>query len=134
MSPDSKLNILSSELCRSIIAMDKRISFVAIIDESGRVKESQGNNAIIKKLLGTRKEMFFMENALIHRMRKDFNVDLGEVKFTYVERTRRSVFYFPMENQVLLVSFLRAHVNSLMLARSITRLVYKYEKKLKNMS
>ena len=114
--------------------MDNRISFAAIIDEKGRVRESQGNNAIIKKLLGTRKEMFFMENALIHRMRKDFDVDLGEVKFTYVERDRRSIFYFPMENQVLLVSFLRTHVNSLMLARSITRLVCKYEKKLKNTS
>ncbi len=131
---DSKLNMLSSELCRSILALDNHISFVAIIDEKGRVRDSQGNNAIIKKLLGTKKEMFFMENVLMHRMRKDFDVDLGEVKFTYVERSKRSVLYFPMGNQLLLVSFVRTLVNSLTLARSITRLVCRCEKKLKNMS
>jgi hypothetical protein len=131
---DSKLNMLSSELCRSVISMDDHISFVAIIDEKGRVKESQGDNAIIKKLLGTRKEMFFMENALMHRMRTDFDVDLGEVRFTYVERARRSIFYFPMKDQLLLVSFLRTYVNSLSLARSITQLISKYQKKLENIS
>ena len=125
---DLKLNMLSSELCKSILALDNHISFVAIIDEKGRVRESQGNNAIIKKLLGTKKEIFFMENVLMHRMRKDFDVDLGEVKFTYVERSKRSVLYFPMDNQLLLVSFVRTPVNSLTLARSITRLVCRYKK------
>jgi hypothetical protein len=116
---DSKLNMLSSELCRSILSMDDHISFVVIIDEKGRVKESQGDNEIIKKLLGTRKEIFFMENALMHRMRTDFDVDLGEVRFTYVERARRSIFYFPMKDQLLLVS---------------SQLISKYKKKLENIS
>ena len=73
-----------------------------------------------------------MENALIHRMRGDFDVDLGKVRFTYVERTRRGIFYFPMKDRLLLVSFLKMHVNSLMLARSISQLICKYEKKLEN--
>ena len=55
---DSKLNMLSSELCRSIISMDNHVSFVAIIDEKGRVKESQGNNNVIKKLLMLEKRCF----------------------------------------------------------------------------
>ena len=131
---DSKLNVLSSKLCRSVMVMDNHILFVAIIDEKGRVRESQGDNGIIKKLLGGRKEMFFMENALMHRMRTDFDVDLGEVRFTYVERTKRSILYFPMDDKLLLVSFLRTPANSLTLARSIARLVCKYQKKLENIS
>jgi hypothetical protein len=134
MLSDSKLDMLSSELCSSVIAMDSHISFVAIIDEKGRVRQSQGNNAIIKKLLGTKKDMFFMENVLMNRMRADFDVDLGEIRFTYVERSKRSVLYFPLDNQLLIVSFVRTPINSLTLARSITLLVCRYKKKLKKMS
>lgn len=65
-------------------------------------------------------------------MRNDFDMDLGEVRFTYVERAKRGLFYFPIGDQLLLVSFLTKHVNSLMLARRITRLVCRYKKKLEN--
>ena len=47
-----------------------------------------------------------MENALIHRMRGDFDVDLGKVRFTYVERTRRGIFYFPMKRLIITSIFL----------------------------
>lgn len=75
-----------------------------------------------------------MENALRHRMRKEFDGDLGQVRFTYVERAKRGLLSFPMDDQLLLVSFFRRHVNSLSLARSITRLVRRYKNKLQNMS
>jgi hypothetical protein len=126
--------MLSNELCRSIMAMNTYITFVAIINEKGRVDDSQGRNCIIERLPSTRKEMFFMENALRHRMRKEFDEDLGQVMFTYVERARRGLLSFPMDDQLLLVSFLRTHVNSLTLARSIIPLVGRYKKKLENMS
>ena len=131
---NSKLNVLSDELCRTIIAMNNHITFVAVINEKGRVDESQGRNCIIERLPSTRKEMFFMENALRHRMRSEFDDDLGQVRFTYVERAKRGILSFPMDNQMLLVSFLRRHVNSLDLAKSITRLVRRYKKKLENIS
>jgi hypothetical protein len=131
---DSKTNMLSSELCKSVIAMNNHIEFVAIIDKRGRIRESQGRSSAIKKLTSTSKEIFFMENALVYRMRKDFDESLGELRFTYVERARRGLFYFPMADQLLLVSFLRIHVNSLTLARSITQLVSKYKKKLEKIS
>ncbi|MDE1826759.1 MAG: hypothetical protein KGH83_04135 [Thaumarchaeota archaeon] len=131
---NSKLNMLSNELCRSIIAMNSHITLVAIINEKGTADESQGCNCIIEKLPSTRKEMFFMENALMHRMRKEFDLDLGQVRFTYVERAERGLFSFPMYDQLLLVSFLRTHVNSLTLAGSIEPLVDRYKKELENMS
>lgn len=131
---NSKLNMLSNELCRSIISMNNHITLVAIINEKGMVDESQGCNCIIERLPSTKKEMFFMENALMHRMRKEFELDLGQVRFTYVERAERGLFSFPIYDQLLLVSFLRAHVNSLTLVESIAPLVDRYKKELENMS
>ncbi|MFZ1076920.1 MAG: hypothetical protein WAN47_05780 [Nitrosotalea sp.] len=114
--------------------MNNHITFVAIINEKGRVDASQGRNSIIEILPSTRKEMFFMENALRHRMRKEFDGDLGQVRFTYVERTKRGLLSFSMDEQLLLVSFLRTHVNSMTLAKSIARLIDAYKKRLKNTS
>lgn len=114
--------------------MDGHIKFVAIIDEKGRVEESQGHSSIIEKLSNARKEIFFMENALVHRMSKEFNEDLGKVGFSYLERARKGLISFPMNDQLLLVFFLRTHVNYSTLAKNITRLVRKYEKKLENIT
>jgi len=131
---DSRLNMLSNELCKSIIAMNNQITFVAVISEKGRVEESCSRNCIIERLPRIRREMFFMENALRHRMRTEFDNELGQVGFTYVERTKRGLLSFPIGEQLLLVSFFRTRVNSLSLAKSIARLVDKYKKKLKNIS
>ncbi|MGI0073443.1 MAG: DUF6659 family protein [Nitrosotalea sp.] len=112
--------------------MNNKITFVAVINEKGRIEESQSRNSIIEKLPSIRKEMFFMENALRHRMREDFDGDLGPVRFTYVERAKRGLLSFPMDDKLLLVSF-RTSVNSLLLAKSIMQLIRRYEKKLSNM-
>jgi hypothetical protein len=131
---NSELNILSDKLCKSIMTMNNHISFVAIIDQKGRIEESQGRDCIIEKLPDTRKEVFFMENALIHRMRKEFYQDFGKVRFTYLEMSRNGLFSFPIDNEkLLLVYFLRIHVNSPMLANRITRQIRKYVKKLEDL-
>jgi hypothetical protein len=129
---NSNVSMLENELCTSIMQMDTHIRFVAIIDEKGRVEESQGRSSIMEKLSNARKEMFFMENALVHRMSKEFDEDLGKVGFSYLERSRRGLISFPMDDQLLLVFFLRTHLNSSTLAKNITRLVHKYKKKLEN--
>ena len=130
----SKFNLLSNELCSSIIAIDNHITFVAIINENGMVDESQSRNCIIDKLPKTRKEMFFMENALRHRMREEYDGDLGQERFTYVERDKRGLLSFPLNNQLLLISFLRNHVKPIVLANRITHLVHRYQQKLKDKS
>ncbi|MGC1425348.1 MAG: DUF6659 family protein [Nitrosotalea sp.] len=128
------MNILENELCKSIMQMDDHIRFVAIINEKGRIEESQGHNSIIEKLSNVRKEMFFMENALVYRMSKEFDEDLGKVGFSYSERAGSGLVSFPMDDQLLLVFFLRTHVDYSMLTKNITQLVRKYVKKLENIS
>jgi hypothetical protein len=131
---NSKYNNLSNELCNSIIATSPKITSVAIISDKGRVEEFQCRNCVIEKLSSTSKEMFFMENALILRMGKEFDEDLGTGRFTYVERNRRGFLSFPMNDRLVLVSFLTYNIHSLMLAKSITHLIRRYKKKLENMS
>jgi hypothetical protein len=114
--------------------MNNHITFVAVINEKGRIEESQGRNCIIEKLSSTKKEMFFMENALRLRMRREYDEDLGQEGFTYEERAKRGLLSFPLEDHLLLISFFRTRVNSLTLARSITKLIFRYKKKLEKMS
>ena len=131
----SKANVLSDELCQSTLTLNDNILFVGIINQKGRVECSQGHDCTIEKLPNTRKEIFFMENALIHRMRKEFNQDFGQAIFTYLETSRNGLFSFPIdENKLLLVYFSRAHVNSFMLANRITRLICKHVKKLESVN
>lgn len=126
----SKLNVMSYELCKDILTINDNIMFVAVINEKGRIGESQGRDSIIEKLPSIRKEMFLMERALMHRMRQEFDEDLGSVRYTYAEREKRGILSFPMDEQFLLVSFLTC-VDSSSLAKSIIRLIDKCEEKLK---
>ena len=62
-----------------------------------------------KKQLGDRKrdEMLYMELALRVKMRREFDDDLGKVKFSMSFREKLIVMSFPMENDVLMVSMER---------------------------
>jgi hypothetical protein len=62
-----------------------------------------------KKRLGDRKrdEMLYMELALRVKMRREFDDDLGKVKFSMSFREKLIVMSFPMEDDVLMVSMER---------------------------
>lgn len=118
-------------LCKDVLKLSEHITFVSIINERGRIEESQGRNSVIEKLPSIKKEMFLMENALIHRMRKEFDEDLGQVRFTCVDRVKRKLLSIPMEDKLLLVSF-RGPIDSSLLTKKIIRMVHKYKKNLNN--
>jgi len=48
--------------------------------------------------------MLYMELALRVKMRREFDDDLGKVKFSMSFREKLIVMSFPMENDVLMVS------------------------------
>lgn len=127
----SQHQVALNELCKDALKASNHITFVAIINERGRIEESQNRNSIIEKLPNSKKEMFLMENALRHRMRREFDEELGQVRFTYVERVKRKLISIPIEDQLLLVSF-RGTLDSSLLAKKIIRIVNKYKKNLNN--
>lgn len=116
-----------NDLCKAVLKTSNTITFAAIINGKGRIEECHAQDIIIERLDTARKEMFFMENALMHRLRQEFDEDLGQVRFTYVERMRRGFLSFPLEDNLLLVSF-KTSTDSLIMAKSIIHLIHKYKK------
>ena len=94
-------------LCISTQKIDSKVRFAGIINSKGRL--IAGGMAPSIKRLGDRKrdEMLYMELALRVKMRREFDDDLGKVKFSMSFREKLIVMSFPMDNDVLMVSMER---------------------------
>ncbi|MGI0026811.1 MAG: hypothetical protein ACREAD_03095 [Nitrosopumilaceae archaeon] len=117
-----------TELCRSVLKLNKKITFVAVVNEKGKVQESLNFGSIINMMPRERKEIFFMEYSLRHKMREEFNEELGHVRYTYAEREKRGLFSFPMTNNIFLVVACQLEVNPKILATKIISLIMEYQK------
>ena len=94
-------------LCTLVQKIDSKIRFAGVINSKGRLVA--GGMAPSKTRLGDRKrdEMLYMELALRVKMRREFDDDLGKVKFSMSFREKLIVMSFPMEDDVLMVSMER---------------------------
>jgi len=94
-------------LCILVQKIDSKVRFAGIINSKGRLVA--GGMAPSKKRLGDRKrdEMLYMELALRVKMRREFDDDLGKVKFSMSFREKLIVMSFPIEDDVLMVSMER---------------------------
>jgi len=94
-------------LCTLAQKIDSKVRFAGVINSKGRL--IAGGMAPSKKRLGDRKrdEMLYMELALRVKMRREFDDDLGKVRFSMSFREKLIVMSFPMENDVLMVSMER---------------------------
>ena len=94
-------------LCTIVQKIDSKVRFAGVINSKGRL--IAGGMISSKKRLGDRKrdEMLYMELALRVKMRREFDDDLGSVKFSMSFREKLIVMSFPMENDVLMVSMER---------------------------
>ena len=94
-------------MCTLIQKIDSKIRFVGMINSKGRL--IAGGMVPSKTRLGDRKrdEMLYMELALRVKMRREFDDDLGEVKFSMSFREKLIVMSFPMKDDVLMVSMER---------------------------
>ena len=91
-------------LCTLVQKIDSKVRFAGVINSKGRLVA--GGMVQSKTRLGDRKrdEMLYMELALRVKMRREFDDDLGKVKFSMSFREKLIVMSFPMENDVLMVS------------------------------
>ena len=94
-------------LCTLVQKIDSKIRFAGVINSKGRL--IAGGMVSSKKRLGDRKrdEMLYMELALRVKMRREFDDDLGKVRFSMSFREKLIVMSFPMEDDVLMVSMER---------------------------
>jgi len=94
-------------MCTLVQKIDSKVRFAGVVNSKGRL--IAGGMAPSKKRLGDRKrdEMLYMELALRVKMRREFDDDLGKVKFSMSFREKLIVMSFPMEDDVLMVSMER---------------------------
>jgi len=94
-------------LCTLVQKIDSKIRFAGIINSKGRL--IAGGMVPSKTRFGDRKrdEMLYMELALRVKMRREFDDDLGEVKFSMSFREKLIVMSFSMIDDVLMVSMER---------------------------
>ena len=91
-------------MCKKVMDLDSRIRFAGMVNNQGRL--IAGGMKEGKKALEDTKddEMLFMELVLRTKMRKEFDKQLGAVKFAMSYRERAVVMSFPIDEYVMLVS------------------------------
>ena len=97
------------EIVESIINLDPKMRFAAIIDTKGNIREGIMKSG--KTSLKTQKEEehFCQQVAQRRKMRKEFDSTLGKVRYVHVERekvtqmvtyTKKNTVYFTMEPEM----------------------------------
>lgn len=117
----SRYHEVLADLCSSILKSDPKITFVSAINEKGRIEEFQTKGSILDSILAPKREIFFMEYALQHSMKKEYDEDFGQVGYTYERRKKRILFSFPMMNFLLIVGC-KLGINSKSIANKIIQL------------
>ena len=103
----AKIDLL--KMVESMINLDPKMRFAAIIDAKGNIREAIMKSG--KTSLKTQKEEehFCKQVAQRRKMRQEFDRTLGKVRYVHVERekvtqmvtyTKRNIIYFTMEPEM----------------------------------
>ncbi|PHY09150.1 MAG: hypothetical protein CK527_03565 [Nitrosarchaeum sp.] len=109
-----KINLL--KIVESIINLDSKMRFAAIIDIKGNIKEGIMKDG--KTSLKTQKEEehFCKQVAQRRKMRQEFDRTLGKVRYVHVERekvtqmvtyAKKHIVYFTMEPELSITTKIR---------------------------
>ena len=94
-----------SELCETILSVDRCLLFVASVNNQGRITESKfRSDEFLRNLTGEELEMMFMQCALQASMIKDFDGKLGPFKYATIERETITIFLFPFYDRIILLA------------------------------
>lgn len=90
-------------LCQDVKNLDKKIRFAGVINERGRLvaSEMKKNGQMVSE---KDEEMWFMELALRVKMRRDFEDQLGKVKYSMTIREEHVGMNFPIKTDFLYVA------------------------------
>ena len=113
------INTGLANLCDKILCSNKNIHDVVIIDKHGRPFEKKSKTNFIHE---EKNEMLFMGRALEISMGKDFDDDFGKINYTFTERDNLSMFSFPMNEFIILVTS-KSNISPLHVARKIYTLI-----------
>jgi hypothetical protein len=107
----------TEKLCSSILTVNKNIQSVTVINKNGRPIENMTREST-DIIPNKENEMFLMQCALTMSMGRDFDEYLGQIGYTFVARKNLSMFSFPIDNNVILVTS-KANISPISIARKI---------------
>ncbi len=112
-----------SELCETILSVDRCLLFVASVNNQGRITESKfRSDEFLRNLTAEELEMMFMQCALQASMIKDFDSKLGPFKYATIERETITIFLFPFYDRIILLAS-EPHIHSRSLAGKISKII-----------
>ena len=93
-----------AQMCEKVLVLDDKIRFAGVINERGRLVAGGMKKGVESLELEKDDEILFMELALRVRMRREFDRQLGPVKFAMSSRERAIILSFQMDGDVLYVT------------------------------
>ncbi len=97
------------KIVESIIKLDPKMRFAAMIDAKGNIREAIMKSGKTSLKSQKEEEHFCKQVAQRRTMRKEFDRSLGKVRYVHVERekvtqmvvyTKRNIVYFTMEPEM----------------------------------
>ena len=102
-----KIDLL--QIVESIINLDSKMRFAAIIDSKGNIREAIMKVGKTSLKSQKEEEHFCKQVAQRRKMRQEFDKSLGKVRYVHVERekitqmvtyTKKNIVYFTMEPEM----------------------------------
>ena len=92
-----------SKICRLIMELDSRIRFVGVINERGRLVAGGMRDTVNPLESEKDDEMMFLELALRVKMRREFDEQLGKVRFALASREKVLAISVQINSDILYV-------------------------------
>jgi len=92
-----------SDVCKKIMNLNSKIRFAGVINDRGKLVGGGMKDGIEPLESQKDDEMLYMELALRIRMRKEFDKQLGQVKFALAVREKALAMSFLIDSDILYV-------------------------------
>ena len=112
-------------LCSTVLDVNENIQAVSVINKQGRAVHKIARTGTYLPMQEQENEMLLMQTVITMSMGKDFDEPLGEIGYVHVERKNLSLFSFPIDDYIVLVTS-KAAVGSISLARKVATAIRKY--------
>ena len=112
-------------LCNTVLDVNENIQVVSVINKQGRAVHKIARTGTDLPMQEKENEMLLMQTAITISMGRDFDEPLGEIGFVHVERKNLSLFSFPRDDHIVLVTS-KAAIGSISLARKVATAIRRY--------
>lgn len=120
----------TADLLNGILKLDKSIRFIGLLEKSGHLYSGGPIEGIVQHLTGRNSEVSLSQTAHIIQMRKNFSLDLGELKYMVYAHEKVLVFSIPILEDLVLVFSTEKDVDVNSIVTQITDYIKSVEPKL----